>query len=78
MQEIIKVSVNYGTTLEDIQALREEMLKFIKENNRDYRPEFEIEVLGVNDLDKLDLKIEIKHKVSVCLILFTIHSSDIK
>lgn len=64
MQESIKLAVDFGTSFEDIQALKEEMAKFVKENNRDFRPDFDIEVAGVNNLDQLQLNIQILHKVS--------------
>ncbi|KAF8427818.1 Mechanosensitive ion channel-domain-containing protein [Tirmania nivea] len=62
MSETIKLDVDFSTTFEDIQALKEEMAKFVQENNRDYRPDFGIEVAGVNNMDKLELKIQILHK----------------
>ena len=62
MQEPIKLWVNYDTTLEDIQRLREELLAFVRENSRDFHPELEVEVVGVNELDKLELKVEVRHK----------------
>lgn len=63
MSETINLAVDFGTTFEDIQALKEEMSKFIKSNDRDYSPNFNIEVAGVNNLDRLELKIGILHKV---------------
>lgn len=62
MSETIKLAVDFGTTFEDIQALKEEMVKFVQDNNRDYRPDFNIDVAGVNNLDQLELKIQILHK----------------
>jgi len=64
MQELVKIGINYDTTLEDIQKLREELLEFVRENSRDFQQELEIEVIGINELDKLEIKVEIKHKVS--------------
>jgi len=63
MSETIKLAVDFGTTFEDIQALKEEMAGFVQDNNRDYRPDFSIDVDGVNNLDQLELKIQILHKV---------------
>ena len=63
MQESIKLAVDFGTSFDDVQALREEMTKFIKENNRDFRPDFDIEISGVNNLDQLQLTLQIQHKV---------------
>jgi len=63
MQELVKIGINYDTTLEDIQKLREELLAFVRENSRDFQQELEVEVVGINELDKLEIKVEIKHKV---------------
>jgi len=77
MSETIKLAVDFATTFEDIQALKEEMAKFVKENNRDYFPDFDIEIAGVNNLDQLELKIKILHKVRLRLwILDLIYVND--
>ncbi|CUS07799.1 unnamed protein product [Tuber aestivum] len=62
MQELVKIGVNYDTSHEDILRLREELLLFVRENNRDFQQELEVEVIGINELDKLEIKVEIKHK----------------
>ncbi|KAG0136971.1 Mechanosensitive ion channel-domain-containing protein [Tuber indicum] len=62
MQELVKIGVNYDTSLEDIQKLRDELLVFVRENSRDFQQELEVEVIGINELDKLEIKVEIKHK----------------
>ncbi|GAP90130.2 putative mechanosensitive ion channel [Rosellinia necatrix] len=64
MKEGIDVNVSYDTTFEDIELLRVEMEKFVQspENSRDFQPDIGIGVGGVGDLDKLTLKIAIKHK----------------
>ncbi|KAK3321222.1 Mechanosensitive ion channel-domain-containing protein [Cercophora scortea] len=64
MKEIIDVNVSFDTSFEDIELLRLEMEKFVRspENSRDFQPDIAISVGGVNDLDKLTLKIGIKHK----------------
>ena len=64
MREQLLLNVNIDTSLEDIQLLRDEMSVFCKENSRDFQCDVDIEVTGVNDLDKMELKIEVKHKVS--------------
>jgi len=63
MQELVKIGINYDTTLEDIQKLREQLLAFVRENSRDFQQELEVEVIGINELEKLEIKVEIKHKV---------------
>ncbi|KAI0121579.1 Mechanosensitive ion channel-domain-containing protein [Hypoxylon sp. NC0597] len=64
MKEVIDVNVSYDTSFEDIELLRQEMEKFVRapENARDFQPDIAISVAGVGDLDKLQLKITIKHK----------------
>ncbi|KAI1128018.1 serine/threonine protein kinase [Nemania abortiva] len=64
MKEGIDVNVSYDTTFEDIELLRLEMEKFVRapENSRDFQPDIAIGVGGVGDLDKLTLKVAIKHK----------------
>ncbi|KAH7156104.1 Mechanosensitive ion channel-domain-containing protein [Dactylonectria macrodidyma] len=64
MSETIEVNVSFDTTFEDIELLRLEMEKFVRapENSRDFQPELKIDVGGVGDLDKLLLKVDIKHK----------------
>ncbi|KAI1381090.1 Mechanosensitive ion channel-domain-containing protein [Hypoxylon crocopeplum] len=64
MKEMIDINVSYDTSFEDIELLRLEMEKFVRapENARDFQPDITIGVAGVGDLDKLQLKIGIKHK----------------
>ncbi|KAJ5642025.1 hypothetical protein N7490_006025 [Penicillium lividum] len=64
MHERLTVPVAFDTTFAEIEALREEMEAFVrdKENSRDFQPEFTIEVIGVGDLDKLQLQVDIRHK----------------
>lgn len=64
MKEIIDINVSYDTSFEDLELLRGEMEKFVRspENSRDFQPDITVTVGGVGDLDKLNLKIAIKHK----------------
>ncbi|KAI0407017.1 serine/threonine protein kinase [Xylaria palmicola] len=64
MKESIDINVSYDTTFEDVELLRLEMEKFVQapDNTRDFQPDISIGVGGVGDLDKLTLKIAIKHK----------------
>lgn len=64
MKESIEINVSYDTTFEDIELLRQEMENFVRtpENARDFLPDIVIGVGGVGDLDKLTLKLAIKHK----------------
>lgn len=64
MQEIIDINVSFDTSFEDLELLQAELEKFVRqsENARDFQPDLTITVAGVGDLDKLCLKIAIKHK----------------
>lgn len=64
MKEVIDVNVSFDTSFEDIELLRAEMEAFVRhaDNSRDFMPDLVIGVGSVNDLDKLTLKIAIKHK----------------
>ncbi|XXG97902.1 hypothetical protein Hte_004218 [Hypoxylon texense] len=64
MKEVIDVNVSFDTSFEDIELLRLEMEKFVRspENSRDFQPDLTIGVGSVGDLDKLTLKVAIKHK----------------
>ncbi|KAK2032235.1 mechanosensitive ion channel [Colletotrichum zoysiae] len=64
MKEVIDLNVSFDTSFEDLELLRLEMEKFVRgpDNSRDFMPDIAIGVGGVGDLDKLQLKIAIKHK----------------
>lgn len=62
MTESLTVSVSFGTTLQDIQKLKEELLLFVRSNNRDFQPELDVAVKGIGSLDKLDLRIDMNFK----------------
>jgi len=64
MKEVIDVNVSFDTSFEEIELLRMEMENFVRspENSRDFQPDIGISVGGVGDLDKLTLKVVIKHK----------------
>ena len=64
MREQINLFVHFDTTFEDIELLRKEMQNFVlsKENARDYQPEVDIEVVDLAEMNKLQLKVEIRHK----------------
>jgi small-conductance mechanosensitive channel len=63
MRETVLLYIHFDTTLEDIQLLKEEMHMFVKEHSRDFQPDIDVEVTGLANMDKLELKVEIKHKV---------------
>ncbi|KAI1816643.1 serine/threonine protein kinase [Poronia punctata] len=64
MKETIDINVSYDTSFDDIELLRLEMERFVRapENSRDFQQDIAISVGGVGDLDKLQLKVTIKHK----------------
>ncbi|KAF4981647.1 hypothetical protein FDECE_17651, partial [Fusarium decemcellulare] len=64
MHETVEVNVSFDTSFEDIELLRVEMEKFVRqpENARDFQPDLSISVGGVGDLDKLLLYVTIAHK----------------
>ena len=64
MREQLLIYVDFGTTLEDVQLLRDEMQAFVtdKENSRDFQPDINVEITGIASMDKMELKVEIRHK----------------
>ncbi|EEP77335.1 predicted protein [Uncinocarpus reesii 1704] len=64
MKEQLTLTVDFGTTFEDVQLLKQEMQQFVleKENCRDFQREVDIEVTGVGEMNKMELRIEIRHK----------------
>lgn len=66
MKERLVLSVASTTSNEDLAALRNELHRFVtaEDNRRDFKPDFDIELLSVGNLKQLDLCVEIRHKVS--------------
>ena len=64
MRERLPIHIDFTTSFEDIQLLKAELQKFVrdKENSRDYQPDVEVEVVGINEMDQLQLQVEIRHK----------------
>lgn len=64
MREQVSIFCDFGTSFEDINALKQEMLDFIRDgqNSRDFHPEFEVEVVDLAEMNKLELRCEIRHK----------------
>ena len=62
LREQINLNVSAGTSFDDLELLRGEMMNFLTENKRDYVPEIEIQLLSIADLSKLELRIEFQHK----------------
>lgn len=65
MKEQLLMFIHFDTTLEDVNLLKKEMQAFVmaKENNRDFQPDIDVEVTGIHEMNKLELRVEIKHKV---------------
>ncbi|KAL8807115.1 MAG: hypothetical protein Q9223_004446 [Gallowayella weberi] len=64
MKEQLLLYIHFDTTLEDIQLLKQEMQSFVrdKDNSRDFQPDVDVEVTGIAEMNKLELKVEIRHK----------------
>lgn len=60
--ETISWDVDFGTTFEQIESLRERMLEFLEHEKRDYNPSCDITVDSFNDQTKLTLKTSIPYK----------------
>jgi hypothetical protein len=64
MREQVSIFVSFDTTFEDITLLKQEMQHFVRDpqNNRDFFPDIEIEVVSIAEMNKLELRCEIQHK----------------
>ena len=64
MRERVLIYVDFSTTFEDLDLLKKEMTNFVqdKDNARDFQSDLDIEVLGVAEMNKLEVQIEIRHK----------------
>lgn len=60
--ETFTFEVAYNTTFEKLQALRIMMLKFCKENSRDFRPVFDVSVDDIPAQGKMILNADIAYK----------------
>jgi hypothetical protein len=64
MKEQLDMFIHFDTTLEDIETLRQEMEAFVRhpDNSRDFQQDITLEATGIGNMDKLQLKVEIRHK----------------
>ena len=64
MRERVLLYVDFGTTFEDLDLLKNEMTNFVrdKDNARDFQPDLDIEVTGVAEMNKMEIQVEIRHK----------------
>jgi hypothetical protein len=64
MKEQLDLFISYDTSLEDIDVLRKEMENFVRnpDNSRDFQSDIVLEATGIGNMDKMQLKVEIRHK----------------
>lgn len=64
MREQVSVFCAFDTSFEDVNLLKQEMSNFVRDpaNCRDFHPEIDIEVMSIAEMNKLELRIEIRHK----------------
>lgn len=64
MKEQLDMFISFDTSLEDIELLRSEMEAFVRhpDNSRDFQSDIILEATGIGNMDKLQLKVEIRHK----------------
>ncbi|EKM54463.1 uncharacterized protein PHACADRAFT_258317 [Phanerochaete carnosa HHB-10118-sp] len=62
MSESFTFDVAYSTSYEQIQQLRELMLKFVTDARRDYQPSFDVAIVDIPEQKQLTLKADIKYK----------------
>ncbi|KAL5456536.1 hypothetical protein PMIN06_003890 [Paraphaeosphaeria minitans] len=64
MREQVSIFCDFGTSFEDVNALKQELVTFVREpaNTRDFHPDIEVEVVSIAEMNKLELRVEIRHK----------------
>ena len=64
MREQINLFINFDTTFDDINTLKQELQLFVQDpaNSRDFHSDIEVEVVGIAEMNKLELRVEIRHK----------------
>ncbi|KAJ4338597.1 hypothetical protein N0V95_008021 [Ascochyta clinopodiicola] len=64
MREQVSVFCAFDTSFEDIHLLKLEMQSFLRDpaNSRDFHPDTDIEVISIAEMNKLELRVEIRHK----------------
>jgi hypothetical protein len=64
MREQVSVFCDFGTSFEDINLLKMEMMSFVRDpqNAREFHPDIDIEVVSIAEMNKLELRVEIRHK----------------
>jgi hypothetical protein len=66
MREQVSVFCDFGTSFEDINLLKQEMTSFVRDpaNSREFHPDIDIEVISIAEMNKLELRVEIRHKTN--------------
>ncbi|KAF8210292.1 hypothetical protein K438DRAFT_1903862 [Mycena galopus ATCC 62051] len=62
MSETFNFDVNYATSFEDVEKLRQKMLEFVTTERRDYQPVFDVVVVDFPDQAKMTLSASIPYK----------------
>lgn len=64
MREQVSVFCDFGTSFEDINLLKLEIQAFLRDpaNSRDFFPDTDIEVISIAEMNKLELRVEIRFK----------------
>jgi len=64
MREQVSVFCAFDTPFEDINLLKQEMTAFVNEgsNGREFHSDMDIEVVSIAEMNKLELRVEIRHK----------------
>jgi small-conductance mechanosensitive channel len=64
MTEQLAIDVAFGTSFDDLNILKNEMVTFVTDSNnsRDFQPTVDIDVIGTSDQSKMTIMVEVKHK----------------
>ena len=64
MREQVSVFCDFGTSFENINLLKLEIQSFLRDpaNSRDFFPDTDIEVISIAEMNKLELRVEIRFK----------------
>ena len=64
MKEQLDLFISFDTSREDIHTIRKEMENFVRgpHNSLDFQSDVVLQATGIDNIDKLQLKVEIKHK----------------
>jgi len=62
MSETFTFDVDFGTTFEQLETLRDKMLNFVQAERRDYQPVFDVVVVDFPEQAKMVLTATIKYK----------------